>query len=109
MSNLGKRKCVIKIAILDKLRTGQTRSSIAKEYGVGCATVTSLKNNEEKLRSFASTMDSMEVSKKGRKVIQNMLDRCLLWYERQEESTATSLLLMKCVGDLAAAKRFTNF
>ena len=60
----------LKIAILDKLRTGQTRSSIVKEYGVGCATVTSPKNNEEKLRSFASTMDSMEVSKKGLKVIQ---------------------------------------
>ena len=60
----------LKIAILDKLRTGQTRSSIAKGYGVGCATVTSPKNNEEKLRSFASTMDSKEVSKKGRKVIQ---------------------------------------
>ena len=75
MSNLGKRKCVFlslrfKIAILDKLRTEQTRSSIMKEYGVGSATVTSPKNNEEKLRSFASTMDSMDVSKKGRKVIQ---------------------------------------
>ena len=59
-----------KIAILDKLRTGQTRSSIMKEYGVGSTTVTSPKNNEEKLRLSASTMDSMEVSKKGRKVIQ---------------------------------------
>ena len=54
-----------KIAILDKLRTGQTRSSIEKEYGVGCATVISPKNNEEKLRPFASTMDSMEVSQEG--------------------------------------------
>ena len=59
-----------KIAILDKLRTEQTRSSIVKEHSVGCATVTSPKNNEEKLPSFASMMDSMEVSKKGRKVIQ---------------------------------------
>ena len=40
--------------------------------------------------------------------VKNMLDRCLLWYERQEESTATSQLLMKRVRDLAAAKRFTN-
>ena len=29
--------------------------------------------------------------------VKNMLDRCLLWYEREEESTATSLLLMKRV------------
>ena len=40
--------------------------------------------------------------------VKNMLDRCLLWYERQEESTATSLIVMKRVRDLAAAKRFTN-
>ena len=30
------------------------------------------------------------------------------WYERQDESTSTSLLLMKRVRDLAAAKRFAN-
>ena len=40
--------------------------------------------------------------------VKDMLDRCLLWYERQDECTATSLLLLKRVRDLAAAKRFAN-
>ena len=37
-----------------------------------------------------------------------MLDRCLLWYEWQQESTATSVLLLKRIRDLAATKRFTS-
>ena len=40
--------------------------------------------------------------------VKDMLDKCLLWYERQDECTATSLLLLKRVRDLAAAKRFAN-
>ena len=89
MSYLGKRKHVVlsldeKIAILDKLRTEQTRSSIAKEYNVGCATVTSPKNNEKKLRSFVSTMDGMEASKKGSKVMclahDDQLDKVIYMY-----------------------------
>ena len=40
--------------------------------------------------------------------VKDMLDRCLLWYERQDECTATSLLLWKRVRDLAATKLFAN-
>ena len=40
--------------------------------------------------------------------VKDMLNKCLLWYERQEECTATSLLLLKRVRDLAASKRFAN-
>ena len=40
--------------------------------------------------------------------VKNLLDKCLLWYERQDECTATSLLLLKRVRDLAASKRFAN-
>ena len=40
--------------------------------------------------------------------VKDMLDKCLLWYERQEDSTSTSLLLLKRIRDLAATKRFTN-
>ena len=38
--------------------------------------------------------------------VKDMLDKCSLWYERQDESTSTSLLLLKRVRDLAATKRF---
>ena len=40
--------------------------------------------------------------------VKDMLDKCLVWYERQEESTSTSLLLLKLIRDLAANKRYTN-
>ena len=40
--------------------------------------------------------------------VKDMLDKCLLWYERQNECTSTSLLLLKQLGDLAAAKRYAN-
>ena len=40
--------------------------------------------------------------------VKDMLDKCLVWYERQEESTSTSLLLLKRIRDLAANKRYTN-
>ena len=35
--------------------------------------------------------------------VKDLLERCLLWYERQDECTPTSLLLLKCVQSLAAA------
>ena len=38
--------------------------------------------------------------------VTDMLDKCLMWYERQDESTSTSLLLLKRVRDLAATKHF---
>ena len=38
----------------------------------------------------------------------DMLDQCMKWYERQEEATASSLLLLKRVRDLAAGKRYKN-
>ena len=52
-----------------------------------------------------------QLSLQGEKVfevkkVKDMLDKCLLWYERQEECTSTSLLLLKLVRDLAATKRF---
>ena len=40
--------------------------------------------------------------------VKDMLDKRLIWYERQDESTSTSLLLLKRIRDLAATKRLTN-
>ena len=40
--------------------------------------------------------------------VKDMLNRYLLWYERLDECTATSLLLLKRVRDLAAAICFAN-
>ena len=40
--------------------------------------------------------------------VKDMLDKYLMWYERQEEKTSTCLLLLKRVGDLVANKCYTN-
>ena len=40
--------------------------------------------------------------------VKDMLDKCLVWYERQEESTSTTLLLLKHIRDLVANKCYTN-
>ena len=52
--------------------------------------------------------ESEEVRVPSSGEVKDMLDKCLLWYERQDECTATSLLLLKRVRDLAASKRFAN-
>lgn len=40
--------------------------------------------------------------------VADMLDKCLLWYEQQKESTPTSTLLLKKIRDLASSKRYSN-
>lgn len=40
--------------------------------------------------------------------VAEMLDKCLVWYEQQKESMATSLLMLKNIRDLAATKRYSN-
>jgi len=40
--------------------------------------------------------------------VQDIIDKCLLWYKRQEEPTSTALLLLKQISDLAATKRYPN-
>ena len=66
----GKRKRVVlllesKIAVLDCLKAGVMQEKLADEYRIGRSTVGDIKKNEDKIRSFASTMESMVISKKG--------------------------------------------
>jgi transcriptional regulator with XRE-family HTH domain len=62
-----KRKRVVlpmkaKLAILDKIAKGCTQRSLAEEYGVGKATVSDLKNNEAKIKDFASSLEDQGMS-----------------------------------------------
>ena len=75
-SSCGKTKCVVillesKLAILDHLKAGAIQENLANECGIGCSSVGDIKKNEDKIRSFALTIESVAMSKKGRKV------RCL--------------------------------
>ena len=37
--------------------------------------------------------------------VADMLEQCLKWYERQDEATASSLLLLKRIRDLRSSKQ----
>ena len=57
-----------KIAILDRLKGGASHAKIVDEFGIGTSTVGDIKD-KAKIRSFASAMESMDMNKKGRKVM----------------------------------------
>ena len=70
----GKRKRVVlslenKIVILDRLAKGERATKLATEFGIGNATIIDLKKNEDKIRSFMSSMESLSVSSKQRKIM----------------------------------------
>ena len=74
-----KRKHVVlpvesKIGILDRLKAGAIQTQLAEEYGIGSSTVGDIRKNEDKIRSFASTMDRMAMNKKVRKVMRLTYD-----------------------------------
>lgn len=54
-----------KIAILEQLKTEVTRVQLVEGYRTRTLTVGDIKKKEAKIRPFASTMDSMDISKKG--------------------------------------------
>ena len=70
----GKRKRVVlslenKIVILDRLAKGERATKLATEFGIGNATIIDVKKNEDKIRSFISSMESLSVSSKQRKIM----------------------------------------
>ena len=69
-----KRKRVVltlekKLSILHRLKSGETQGKVAIEYGVGRSTIGDIKKTQDKLKSFASTMENFAMSLKGRKVM----------------------------------------
>ena len=67
-----KRTCMsleAKLEIINRLKKGESQSSLASEYRIGKSTVGDFKKNEEKIREFATTMESLDVSTKKFKVM----------------------------------------
>ena len=65
-----KRRCVVltlenKLAIIDRLKKVAMQEKLASEYGVGCSTIGDINKSKEKLKSFASTMESLAMNSKG--------------------------------------------
>ena len=74
-----------KLAILDQLSKGETQAKIANDYGIGKSTVYDLKKNENKIKMYASTMESLSYNNKKRKIMRmaadDKLDEALnLWF-----------------------------
>ena len=74
-----------KLSILDRLAKGERATKIASEFGIGNSTVTDIKKNESSIRSFVSTMESLSVSSKERKIMrladdEKVDEAVYLWY-----------------------------
>jgi len=116
-----KRKRIVlsiekKLEILDRLSKGETQVKLAQEYGIGKTTVFDLKQNENRIKMYASTMDSLSFCKKGRKIMRmaadDKLDEALyLWFVQKRSQgmpvsgpilcAKASLLHAKMNGDSA--------
>lgn len=62
-----KRKRVVlsvsdKLKITDQLKNGASGSHLAREYGVGNATISDIKKNSDAITKFASVLDSEDES-----------------------------------------------
>ena len=107
-----KRKCVVltlenKLAILDRLKMGATQEKLASEYGIGRSTVGDLKKSEDKIRSFALTMENTAISTKGRKVMRicddDKLDEAVyLWFvqKRSQDMPVSGPILCEKASEL---------
>ena len=95
------------LTVLDSVAKGVGYSELTEKFGIGKSTITTLKKNEAKIREFASTLESNSMSG-SRKVMRlakdEELDRALYIWFVQDEATASSLLLLKRIRDLAASK-----
>ena len=90
-----KRKKVVltvenKLEIIELLRKGTTYTVISEKYGIGRSTITDIKKNEAKLRSFKEKMMEMgvkEVTTKSMKIgAFEKLDEALhIWFRQQRE------------------------
>jgi len=69
-----------KLAILDRLKKGESQEKLASDNGAGRSMISYIKKNEEKLKSYASTMESLSMSLKTKKVM------CLADDEKLDEA-----------------------
>ena len=63
-----------KLAILDRLKKGESQEKLASEYGARRSMISDIKKSEEKLKSYASTMESLSMSLTTRKVMRLAAD-----------------------------------
>ena len=57
------------MSILNRLAKSEKGTKVGSEFGIGNSTVTDLKKNESRIRSLVSSMESLSVRSKERKII----------------------------------------
>ena len=112
-----KRKCVVltctleqKLAILDASKRENCKKNLpASEYGAGRSTISDIKKSEEKLKSYASTMESLSISSKTRKVMhladdENLDEAVYLWFvqRRSQDMPVSGSILCEKATQLQA-------
>ena len=84
-----------KLAILESLSKGVSQAKLAEQYGVGKSTISDIKRSEQKVKEYASTLDSQGEST-SRKVMrlakEDKLEEALyLWFiQKRSQGTAIS-------------------
>ena len=84
-----------KLAILESLSKGVSQAKLVEQYGVGKSTISDIKRSEQKVKEYASTLDSQGVST-SRKVMrlakEDKLEEALyLWFiQKRSQGTAIS-------------------
>ena len=58
-----------KSSLLNRLAKGKKGTKVASEFGIGNSTVTDLKENESRIRSLVSSMESLSICSKERKIM----------------------------------------
>ena len=58
-----------RLSILNRLAKGEKATKVASEFGIGNSTVTDLKKNESRIRLLVSSMESLSVCLKERKIM----------------------------------------
>ncbi|KAL4104443.1 hypothetical protein QTP88_019744 [Uroleucon formosanum] len=112
--------CNQKLEIIKRLKKGETATNIAQIYGVGRTTVNDIKRDAEKIEQHVSQMQSNDGDVRSRKTMKSanyeqldnvihseaetMLSKCIDWFEVQEESNATQVLLLRQIRNIATKK-----
>jgi len=86
-----------KLTILEKIAGGASLTTIAKDYGIGKSTVSDIKKNEDKLKSFAVGMETFSIDSKSRKImrlpkIMNWIKPFIYGLYRKEAKTYQSVV-----------------
>ena len=56
-------------SILNRIAKGEKGTKVASEFGIGNSTVTDLKKNRSRIRLLVSSMESLSVCSKERKIM----------------------------------------